>query len=570
MSESKAGSFPGEWQGPGLTPRQVKMTLIGVMFAMFLASLDQTIVATAIPRIVADLDGFDRFTWISTAYIVASTSVVLIAGAVSDIYGRKWLFVGGIAIFLLGSALAALSPTMNALIVFRAVQGLGGGIIFALSFVTIADLFPPAERGKYMGIIAAMFGISSVLGPTLGGFITDQLSWQWIFIVNIPLGIPVIALFIRLFPDAKKVGPTRKIDWVGAGLIVLAIVPLLLGLSWGGNQFEWSSTQVVSALVMGGVMVVVFVLYESRIPNPLLPLAVFKNRIVGIGLIVSFLTGVAMFGAIFFVPLFFQGVLGASPTASGSFLTPMMLGIVFGAAISGQILSRTGGHYRIQGVAGLSIMAAGLFGLSRVSGDTSHGYALTSAVIMGFGLGTSFTIYTTAIQNSVPQQFLGIATSSAQFFRSVGGSIGLALFGSYLVRQFKSGMEANLPDEAFEAVPPQLLEQISDNPNALLSPEASESLLSAFAASGESGAELGLRVMAAIRESLANAVGDIFFLAFIFVLISVVAAVFIREIPLIRSRRHARGDAARPGSRSHPHFNPGGRLAAFGVRASRS
>ena len=259
-------------------------------------------------------------------------------------------------IFLVGSALAAISPSMNALIASRAVQGLGGGMIMALSFVTIADLFPPAERGKYMGIIAAMFGISSLLGPTLGGFITDQLSWEWIFIVNIPLGIPVIGLFIRLFPNAKREGPTRKIDWVGAGLIVLVIVPLLLGLSWGGNQFEWSSPQVVGALVTGLAMAIVFVLYESRIPNPILPLAVFRNRIVGIGLFITFLTGVAMFGAIFFIPLFFQGVLGASPTASGSFLTPMMLGIVFGAAISGQVLSRTGGHYRIQGALGLAVM----------------------------------------------------------------------------------------------------------------------------------------------------------------------------------------------------------------------
>ena len=532
MSESKAGVGSGEWQGPGLTPRQVRLTLVGVAFALFLASLDQTIVATAIPRIVADLDGFDRFTWISTAYIVASTSVVLITGAVSDVYGRKWLFVGGITIFLVGSVLCAISPTMNALIAFRAVQGVGGGMIMALTFVTVADLFPPADRGKYMGFIAAIFGISSVLGPTLGGFITDQLSWQWIFIVNIPLGIPVIALFIRLFPDAKRTGPTRKIDWVGAALIVLAIVPVLLGLSWGGNQFEWSSAQVIGALVMGGVAAVIFVLYESRISNPILPLAVFRNRIVGIGLAVSFLTGLAMFGAIFFVPLFFPGVLGASPTASGSFLTPMMLGIVFGAAGSGQLLSRTGGHYRIQGVAGLSIMTAGLFMLSRVSGDSTHAYALTSAVIMGFGLGTSFPIFTTAIQNSVPQQFLGIATSSAQFFRSVGGSIGLALFGSYLVRQFKSEMQQNLPDEAFEAVPPRLLEQITDNPNALLRPEASESLMNAFTASGESGAELGVKVLDSIRESLANAIGDIFFLAFLFVLIAVVAAALIREIPL--------------------------------------
>ncbi len=533
MAESKAAPFQQEeWKDHGLTPRQIKLTLIGVMFAMFLASLDQTIVATAIPRIMADLDGFDRFTWITTAYIVASTSVVLITGAVSDVYGRKWLFVGAIALFLIGSALAASSPTMNALIVFRGVQGLGGGMIMALSFVTIADLFPPQERAKYMGIIAAMFGVSSVLGPTLGGFITDQLSWHWIFLVNIPLGIPIIFLFIKFFPNPKKDGPKRKIDVGGAVLIVLAIVPGLLGLSWGGNQYEWSDPLVVGSLLFSGVMLVAFALYETRIADPLLPLAVFKNRVVGIALFATLLTGFAMFGAIFFVPLLFQGVLGASPTASGSFLTPMMLGIVFGAATSGQVLSRTGGHYRIQGTIAVSIMAIGIFFLSRVSGSTTHAYALTSAVVMGLGLGISFPVYTIAIQNGVPQQYLGVATSSAQFFRSIGGSIGLALFGSYMVRQFKDGMQENLPDAALEAVPPQLLETITSNPNALLNPEASESLMNAFAASGESGAALGVQVFDAIRESLAGAIGDVFFLAFIFVVVAVIATMFIREVPL--------------------------------------
>ena len=532
MDEAKNAPIHSEWKDPGLTPRQIKLTLIGVMFAMFLASLDQTIVATAIPKIMADLDGFDRFTWISTSYIVASTSVVLIIGAVSDVYGRKWLFVGAIAIFLFGSTLAAASPTMNALIVFRGVQGLGGGMIMALSFVTIADLFPPNERAKYMGIISAMFGVSSVLGPTLGGFITDQLSWQWIFLVNIPLGIPVIAIFIKLFPNAKKYGSKRKIDIGGALLIVLAIVPGLLGLSWGGNQYEWSDPLVLGSLAFSGVILVVFGIYETRISEPLLPLAVFKNRIVGVALLVTLLTGLAMFGAIFFVPLLFQGVLGASATASGSFLTPMMLGIVSGAAISGQVLARTGGHYRLQGILGVSIMATGMFFLSRVSGTTTHAYALSSAVVMGFGLGTSFPLYTIAIQNSVPQEYLGIATSSAQFFRSVGGAIGLALFGSFMVRQFKEGMQENLPAEAFQVVPPQLFEQITSNPNALINSDASESLKDELAANGESGIALGNSVFEAIRESLASAIGDVFLLAFIFVILAVIATIFIREVPL--------------------------------------
>jgi predicted MFS family arabinose efflux permease len=377
-----------------------------------------------------------------------------------------------------------------------------------------------------------MFGVSSVLGPTLGGFITDQLSWQWIFLVNIPLGIPVIAIFIKLFPNAKKYGSKRKIDIGGALLIVLAIVPGLLGLSWGGNQYEWSDPLVLGSLAFSGVILVVFGIYETRISEPLLPLAVFKNRIVGVALLVTLLTGLAMFGAIFFVPLLFQGVLGASATASGSFLTPMMLGIVSGAAISGQVLARTGGHYRLQGILGVSIMATGMFFLSRVSGTTTHAYALSSAVVMGFGLGTSFPLYTIAIQNSVPQEYLGIATSSAQFFRSVGGAIGLALFGSFMVRQFKEGMQENLPAEAFQVVPPQLFEQITSNPNALINSDASESLKDELAANGESGIALGNSVFEAIRESLASAIGDVFLLAFIFVILAVIATIFIREVPL--------------------------------------
>ena len=279
-------------------------------------------------------------------------------------------------------------------------------------------------------------------------------------------------------------------------------------------------------------MLVVFAIYETRISEPILPLAVFKNRIVGIALFVTLLTGFAMFGAIFFVPLLFQGVLGASPTASGSFLTPMMLRIVAGAAISGQVLSKTGGHYRIQGMIGLSIMAIGTFMLSQVNGDTTHAYALTSAVIMGFGLGTSFPLYTIAIQNGVPQEYLGVATSSAQFFRSVGGAIGLAVFGSYMVRQFKDGMQENLPDEVFETVPPKTLELITNNPNALLNAESSNTLGEAFAASGEAGVALGEQVFGAIRESLAGSIGDVFFLSFIFVVLGVIATAFIREVPL--------------------------------------
>ena len=532
MADDNKEPAQAEWVGPGLTKRQVRLTLLGVMLAIFLASLDQTIIATAIPRIMAELNGFDRVTWVSTAYIVASVSVVLITGAISDIYGRKWLFVGGLVMFLVGSVLCASSQTMNALIIFRGIQGLGGGMIMALSFVTIGDLFPPAERAKYQGIIAAIFGISSVLGPTLGGFITDQISWEWVFLINIPLSLPVIFLFIRLFPNTNRDVVRRKIDFVGAILIVLIVVPLLLGLSWGGNQYGWSDPLVIGSLALGTIMLGIFFFYEKRVSDPILPIHIFKNRIVGISLLVIFLTGFAMFGGIFFIPLLFQGVLGTSPTASGTFLTPMMLGIVFGAALSGQILSRTGGHYKIQGIIGLSIMVFGVFMLSRIDGGTTHAYALTYAVFMGFGLGTSFPLYTIAIQNGVPQRHIGIATSSGQFFRSVGGSIGLALFGSHLVGRFKAEMQENLPEKALENIPPKLLEEITNNPNLLLTPDASENFMAAFAATGSSGITLGNQIFAAIRESLAQAIGDIFLLTFCLLVLAVIVTAFIKEVPL--------------------------------------
>ena len=534
----ETGSAPVHdgWVETGLTPRQIKLTLAGVMLAMFLASLDQTIVGTALPRIISDLGGFDRFTWVTTAYIVASTTVVPLAGAVADIYGRKWLYVGGLVVFLVGSVLAGSADSMNTLIVFRAVQGLGGGIMMAMAFVTIGDLFPPAERGKYQGLIAGVFGISSVIGPTLGGFLTDSLSWHWIFFVNLPLGIPVVFLFVKLFPN-RKPAMIRKIDFPGAVLLVLTIVPGLVGLSLGGVQYDWVSLQVIGALTLSLVAGVAFVLTELRVSDPIMPFVIFKNRIVAISLIIIFLTGFAMFGAIIFIPLLFQGVLGASATASGSFMTPMMLGMVAGAAISGQILSRTGGHYRTQGIVGLGIMAAGFGVLTQVSDHANYAFALTGAITMGFGLGTSFPLFTIAVQNAVPFQFMGVATSSTQFFRSVGGSIGLAVMGSYMVNRFRNGLDAALPEGVESVLSTERLSHISDNPNALLDPDSLSVLRDEITAASDPA--FADRVINGMEAALASALSDVFTVAFFMVVAALVAVLFLKEIPLRRRERSA-------------------------------
>ncbi|MCH7800686.1 MAG: MFS transporter [Chloroflexi bacterium] len=512
-----------------LPRRQVALTMGGVMLAMFLSALDQTVVGTAMPRIITDLGGFDKFTWVTTAYLLTSTTAVPIVGRMSDIYGRKRFYIAGIIIFLIGSALAGFSQSINQLILFRAIQGLGGGVIMALSFIAIADLFPPEERGKYQGLIAGVFGLSSVIGPTLGGFITDNLSWNWIFLINIPLGVPVVLLFIKLFPESRHQDSSerQRLDYMGMVALILGVVPLLLALSWGGIQYEWGSVQVIGALALGSVMSVAFVFIEMRADQPIMPLEIYKNRMVSVSLAAGFLTGFGMFGAIIFIPLFFQGVLGASATSSGSFLTPMMMGVVFGAAISGQILSRTGGHYRIQALVGTAILTTGMFLISRMDADTSFVRAVFNLVIMGFGMGTTFPTFTLAVQNSVPFRLIGVATSATQFFRSIGGMLGLAILGAVMSNRFAANLSSNLPDSLEQALPPGQLEGVMSNPQALVNPEAMAALRAGFEQAGPEGAAQAEQFLELLRASLAQAIGDIFSVTVVILALSFLITIFL-------------------------------------------
>ena len=515
-----------------LPRRQVVLTMGGLMLAIFLASLDQTVVSTAMPRIIADLGGFDRFTWVTTAYLVASTTAVPIVGRLSDLYGRKVFFLGGITVFLAGSVLAGVSQTMDQLIAFRAIQGIGGGSMMALSFTTVGDLFPPAERGKYQGIVAAVFGLSSVIGPTLGGFITDSLSWNWIFYVNIPLGLPVIALFVRFFPNTRPEKRSYRLDYAGMALLVLVVVPLLIGLSLGGVQYEWFSLQIVGILVFAAVMTVTFVLVERRAEDPIMPLDIYANPVVGISLVAVFITGFAMFGSIIFIPLFFQGVLGASATSSGSFLTPMMLSMVVAATLSGQALSRLGGHYRLQGLIGIGVMTSGVVLTSRMTADTSFGQAVASIMLTGLGLGITFPSFTIAVQNAAPANQLGAVTSATQFYRSIGGALGLAVLGSLMANRFAAGLRESLPPALMQALPQDQLARMEENPQALVNPEALEALRAGFAERGPQGeATLG-QLIATLQETLASAISTVFVVVAGALGIAFVVTIFLREVPL--------------------------------------
>jgi len=515
-----------------LPRRQVMVTFAGVLLAMFLSSLDQTVVGTAMPRIISDLGGFSHYTWVTTAYIITSAVTIPITGKLTDMYGRKFFYISGLGLFILASFLCGLSSTMTQIIVFRGVQGIGAGVMMANAFTVIGDIFPPAERGKYQGFMSGVFGLSSIVGPTLGGYITDTFSWHWVFFVNIPLGVLIIVLFIFFFPNFRPDNLRHNIDYLGLVTLVLTVVPAMLALSWGGVEYSWSSPQIIGMFSFSMVMLALFLMIENRSREPIIPLSLFRNRIVAISEIVIFFTGIGMFGGIIFIPLFFQGVLGATATTSGSFLTPMMLGMIVGSFISGQLLSRAGGHYRIQGAIGIAIMGAGLALLSRMTIETSYANAVLNIVTTGFGLGITMPLYTIAVQNAVPYNLLGVATSSTAFFRSIGGSVGLAILGSVMNNRFATELISRLPTTIKAVIPPERLASLANNPQALVSPEAQAQLQGLLSQMGSAGSALFEQVLQALRQALSSALSEVFLIGLFMLIVAFIVNLLIREIPL--------------------------------------
>jgi EmrB/QacA subfamily drug resistance transporter len=515
-----------------LPRRQVMITLAGVLMAIFLSSLDSTIVSTAMPQIIADLGGFAHYTWLATAYLVTSTVVLPITGKLTDMYGRKHFYTAGITIFIVGSLLCGLSQTMTQIIIFRGLQGIGAGIMMANAFTVIGDLFPPAIRGKYQGLVSAVFGISAVIGPSLGGLITDTLSWHWIFYINIPLGIVVILLFVFFFPNFRLDSLKHRIDWAGIAALVTAVVPLLLALSWGGTEYPWISVPVISLFALSIAAFIVFPIIERRSEEPIVPLEIFRNPIVAISIPIIFLTGFTMFSSIIIIPLFFQGVLGLSATQSGSFLTPMVLGQVFGSFSSGQVLARTGGHYRIQGAVGLALMVAGLALLTRITPETSYAMAVVDIVLVGFGLGITLPLYTIAVQNAVSYNILGAATSAVPFFRSMGGAVGLAILGSVMTNRFTSDFITKLPETIKAIIPPQTLSLMAHNPEVLVSAQSQDQLKNLFNQAGSQGAALYQQTMEILRQALNSGLAEVFVIALVITVVALVISFFQKEIPL--------------------------------------
>jgi EmrB/QacA subfamily drug resistance transporter len=429
--------------GPGgqfLPPRQVMIILPGLLMAILLAMLDNLIVSTALPRIVGDLGGVAHLSWVVTAYILASTITTPFYGKLGDMYGRKKFFVAAIIIFLAGSALSGLSQSMAELIAFRALQGLGAGGLMVGAMATLGDIVSPRERGRYMGYMMVVMMLATIGGPLLGGFITTSFSWRWIFYINIPLGgAALVYLLAVLHVPTHKV--KHKVDYLGGTLLAVAATALILLATWGGTQYAWASAQIIGLALLTVASLAGFVLAETRAAEPMLPLHVFRNGNFSLAMVMTFFTGLAMFGAMTFLPLFQQTVQGESPTVSGLMLTPMMVGVTVTSMLAGQVTTRTG-RYKIFPILGGAIMAVAMFLLTGLGTGTSRFTSAIYYVILGLGMGFLMQMVSLIGQNSVQQKDMGVASSARMFFQQIGGSLGVAAFGAIFARQLTSSLAA--------------------------------------------------------------------------------------------------------------------------------
>lgn len=449
--------------GVVISDKDKRTTLIALLIVFLLAALDMTILSTAMPRIVSELNGLELYAWVTTAYMLASTVLVPIYGKLGDLYGRKLILVIGISIFLLGSVLCGISGEfgtlpllgdgMHQLIIFRAIKGIGGAALFTSAIGIIADIYPPLQRAKFMGLFGAIFGIASIIGPALGGFLTDYATvtinghtiagWRWVFYANVPLGILALCMIAFKTPRLNH-GSRGVIDYLGAFLLLVVFIPFLLALTWGGQQYAWSSPVLLSMFALSLVSLVLFVYVESRAKDAIMPLNLFSNRVFVITNLTSFVIGMSFLGVIMFMPLFMQVVLGVNATNSGFSMFPLMVGLMAGSIVSGRMVSRNG-QYKPYLVGGAFILLIGVFLLSRIGPETGLLDLALRMVVVGIGLGPSQSLVNLVVQSAFPISQIGVATSSTQFFRQIGNTVGVAIFGTLLTLNLTAELPKQLP-----------------------------------------------------------------------------------------------------------------------------
>jgi EmrB/QacA subfamily drug resistance transporter len=524
VTAAAAASVPDNIHGER-SHAEIMVVMSALMMVMLLAALDQTIVATALPRIAVDLHGLNKYSWVATSYLLTSAIATPIYGKLGDLFGRKKIFQSAIIIFLIGSALCGLSRNMDQLVFFRALQGIGAGGLMSLILAIVGDVIPPRQRGRYQGYFGAVFGLSSVAGPLLGGFFAGSSAilgiagWRWIFYINIPLGfIALAAVAARLHLPVRKT--KHKIDYTGAALLSVTVVSLVLVAVWAGVTYAWGSSQIIGLLISTLVFGMGFAFWERRVPEPILPMDLFKNDIFAVSVLLSALSGISMFAAILYIPQYQQIVRGYSPTKSGLYTIPLVAGLLMASIISGRLISKFG-RYKPFPIFGTLMLVLGMWLFSHVSLTTSEFALSVWMAVIGLGLGSFMQVATLAVQNSVDRSRLGTATSSTTFFRTIGSSLGGAIFGTILISRLTHHLHQALPASA-----------------------AGKVSISSITSGGTSQiAHLAPNLQHGILESFVHSFHDMFLIGIPFALAAFVAALFLREQPL-------RGSADLPSEKS--------------------
>jgi EmrB/QacA subfamily drug resistance transporter len=513
-----------------LSPRARLEILAAILLALFLFALDQTVVGTALPRIVTDLHGNNLYTWVVTVYLLTATISGPIYGKLSDLFGRRPIFIWAVSLFVISSVLAGLSQEMWQLILFRGLQGLGGGAVFPVALAVVADLYTPAERGKYLGLFGAMFGLASLVGPGIGGVITDNFSWHWIFFVNVPIGL--ISLFVcwRLLPAIRRPDAARNIDYMGAAVFALAIAPFLVGLT-NKQTADWSDPWVGGLMLVGLLFGALFVWIESRVPDPIVPFSLFRMRAFTISVVSMFLAAFGFFGAVIFLPRWFQTVAGSSATESGYNLLPLLAGLIVSAILSGQIVARTG-RYKILIFGSLVLLAFGLWLLTNLRVDTDRPLLWLWMLIVGVGIGPSFAVFTLVVQNSVNPDRIGVATSSLTFFQQIGGTVGLTLAGTVLA----SRLVTEVPSQLLAAgVPAQVVAGFTQGGGADITGtgDLGQRILASLPPDQQAAIQpLIPAIVQGIHTAFSIALASTFWVGIVGAVIAVVFAAFLREEPM--------------------------------------
>ncbi|MEO5704840.1 MAG: MDR family MFS transporter [Candidatus Limnocylindrales bacterium] len=535
---AKPSSSDQSWH---LEPRQKLEILGAILLALFLFALDQTVVGTALPIISTDLNGASLYTWAFTIYLLTATISGPIYGKLSDLYGRRPIFIWAVSLFLAASVFAGLSQEMWQFILARALQGLGGGAVFPIAFAIIADLYPPEERAKYGALFGAVFGLSSVIGPLLGGFITDNFGWSWIFFLNVPLGLVSLAVCWRLLPPIKNVEAGRNIDYVGASLFTAALIPILLGLS-NKRELAWTDPRVAGLIVVGLVIAAVFIWWESRAADPIIQLKLFRNRTVTISVLCMFLAAFGFFGAIVFLPQWFQVVRGMGATESGLNLLPLVFALIVGATVSGQLAARTGRYKEII-LGAMVILAVGLFLMTNLRANTDLPMLWIWMVVAGLGVGPSFALFAALVQNTVEPRQIGSATASLTFFQQIGGTIGLTIAGTVL----GDALTKEIPGRLLaNGLPQAMVDQFAANSGGSGSlsltgtGDLGKTILDGLPAQARPFVEPFInQIVLSIHEAFALAISSTFWVSIGAALLAAIAVLFLKDVRTVADAQRA-------------------------------